>query len=63
MGLAGDVGGLVVLGVGVNMVGHALSKSAPKLRKGMKGWHGESARHSEAKLYSKYKIKTKKKVK
>ena len=63
MGLAGDVGGLVVVGAGINIIGHTVSKDAPKWKKAMKGWHGESARHSEAKLYSKYKIKTKKKVK
>jgi hypothetical protein len=54
MGLASDVGGLVVLGVGVNMVGHALSKNKNKIRKSVKGWKGESARHS----MSRYGIKT-----
>lgn len=60
MTLASDVGGLVVLGVGVNMVGHALSKNKNKIRKQVKGWSGESERHRMAKYgikTGKYKVK------
>ena len=46
MGLAGDMGSLVVAGVGVNMIGSAISKNKNKIRKSVRGWRGESARHS-----------------
>ena len=54
MGLAGDVGALVGAKVGVDILSNSVSKNAPKWKKGIKGWRGESARHS----MSRYGIKT-----
>ncbi len=54
MGLAGDMGSLVVAGVGVSIIKNSGSKNGSKWKKNFKGWHGESARHS----MSRYGIKT-----
>ena len=53
MGLAGDAGGLFALGVGVHVLNSGLKKSSKKL----KGWRGESSRHSMARMGIKTKTK------
>lgn len=48
MGIAGDVGALVGAKIGVDILSNSVSKNAPKWKKGIKGWRGESVRHSMA---------------
>lgn len=54
MGIVGDVGALVGAKIGVDILSNSVSKNAPKWKKGIKGWRGESTRHS----MSRYGIKT-----
>ena len=56
MGLAGDAGGLLALGVGVHILNDGLKKSSKKL----KGWRGDSVRHSLARKGIRTSNKTKK---